>query len=623
MAYNGFHHPHYNDATSRAQHPSSRYPSQQQQQPMPSTEPNLQHPTYAQGQARYGWPAQTAERSGREDMPFGNGRWGSGQHHLPQDYPQQRQQQPQGSLNSVPTAAFIQSPRQSQPSLNATALNNRVYRSRTEASGSSMPGSRSSTPFSGNRGHQRTSLSAAPINHSVPSHAQRSSDFLANLTNPAEPPDPAPHQSVSAPMYSGLPFQPTSSNFQREQVSSPYQPQVTTYPATMSSGLPIVDPPEENTPRSASHPNPTYSQPANVMQTGLTSASPSYGTIHNRERSTNLGPRRDNYAPQKPQTPEVPPEPIPSSRNNPHMSQQQPISNFAPPVSRASPLMRNSYEPTRPLSPDGTGVANLLSNIRGQNHQSRLPEQALDSNAARTHNNSPLPVQSNSATPADTPKYQYTQPSPTTHMPGFVDPSFIYDPYHDERRRAQAAEIEAERNQREEETNNAESTSAAPAPVVVQPDDTKTSADAHDIAVSALNADGFIDHTEQNGDKQTQSKPKKKTEKKQPRKKAQPKEKPPLSSSPKQVKKRGPRPRKSVASAAAEPVPPNTNVNPPAQENSASIASMLTPSQEQPSHDMASEMKSMIDRMREFKTKDPSLFSKLWEDLKKVCQVVI
>ncbi|KAK2752894.1 hypothetical protein FQN54_008047 [Arachnomyces sp. PD_36] len=618
MAYNGYNQPRYQDATNQRQpSSSSRYPSQQQQPMSSSNGQNLQHTTYAQGQTGYGWPPQSAERSGREGTSFGNARWGSAQQHqLPQDYSQQRQQS-HGSLNAMPAANFFPSPRQSQSSLNAAAVNNRAYGAATETSGSSISGSRSNTPLSGNRGH--------PVKPSMPSHDQRPSDFLANLTNPSKPSDPTPPHAVSAAMYQGLPYQSTSSNFQRQQVSSPYQPHVTTYSASVPSGL-AVDTPEDTVPYSASHANPSYSQPASRIQTGATGTSASYGMPQNRPHSTNQEARRDQYAYQKPPTPEAP-EAIPPRNSAPTQQQLMMTENY-PPASRTSPTMGNPYGPSKSYSSNETGVANLLSNLRDQN-QSHLSGHVPAQNTAAPHNATPPPQpQSIATTSADAPMYQYSQSSPTSNLPGFVDPSFIYNPYHDERRRAQLAEIEAERNRQVEEANNAESTEGLPA---AQPDNLNA-ATAHELAASGLSAvaaalaagtvgDGAdnqvenqvtsqaMDHVANEVDQVTNP-PEKKKGKRQPKKKAPP------SSSPKQPKKRGPRgPRKSAAKAAADPA--NAQSNPPAQENSASIANLVTPTQEEPPQDMASEMKLMIDRMREFKSKDPSLFSKLWEDLKK------
>jgi hypothetical protein len=72
----------------------------------------------------------------------------------------------------------------------------------------------------------------------------------------------------------------------------------------------------------------------------------------------------------------------------------------------------------------------------------------------------------------------------------------------------------------------------------------------------------------------------------------------------------------STASGSQQQAPSSTNqeagARPPSRSNS-----ITTEPKEPRDVDMANEMKAMMQRMREWKTKDPSLFQKLWDDMKK------
>ncbi|KAL2438286.1 hypothetical protein ABEF95_005935 [Exophiala dermatitidis] len=77
--------------------------------------------------------------------------------------------------------------------------------------------------------------------------------------------------------------------------------------------------------------------------------------------------------------------------------------------------------------------------------------------------------------------------------------------------------------------------------------------------------------------------------------------------------------REAARKKAAKPRP--KKMAPPVQESAAVSQPVQPHSDNQPSEtDMAAELKAMMEKMKEFRSKDPTLFQKLWEDMRKPTQ---
>ncbi|KKY28551.1 hypothetical protein UCRPC4_g00540 [Phaeomoniella chlamydospora] len=148
------------------------------------------------------------------------------------------------------------------------------------------------------------------------------------------------------------------------------------------------------------------------------------------------------------------------------------------------------------------------------------------------------------------------QPSNTVSasMPTFIDPSEVFNPYH----------YELEKRRREETT--------------------ETVTQAQHSANSSAQPTQHLLHGQNIDDQVT------KPQDAKPKKPRKPREK---------------KPRQSEPGSKSKVQPPAANQAPTVQTQSS------------PSVDIANEMKSMIEKMREWKSKDPKLFQSLWDDMKK------
>lgn len=158
------------------------------------------------------------------------------------------------------------------------------------------------------------------------------------------------------------------------------------------------------------------------------------------------------------------------------------------------------------------------------------------------------------------------QQSPSSSMPSYIDPTQVYNPYRQEYEQMKALQAEAEaKRQQEQADKKAKELDASADPSVA------SNADAH----------GNTSEASVSGSHSVASD-------------SQPNKKKP--------RKRGPR-KSAPAGPPAPPAPDGTSIN-TAEENA--------------DGDMANEMKMMIEKMRQWRSKDPTLFAKLWDDVRKV-----
>jgi hypothetical protein len=245
-----------------------------------------------------------------------------------------------------------------------------------------------------------------------------------------------------------------------------------------------------------------------------------------------------------------------SASNTSRGMQQSAQHSWAPSSHSANP---QAYRYTNTSNPD---PATLTSKTKPQ-AQNRVSNQTLPSSQSGSHlpnitapNNSSITNLVTNTSPQDSPLLDPPQQTAQSDwMPCFIDPSQVFNPFHTEyeRRKREAFETKAETRSKAAEKPVEKSETGSQ---IVVP----TSSTAPRTTASCSIAP---------------DKPEK-AEKREENK--------------------------------SRPVLPSTSSPPtaaPSQTTSATDA------------DMASEMKAMIERMREWKNKDPALFSKLWDDMKK------
>ena len=151
-------------------------------------------------------------------------------------------------------------------------------------------------------------------------------------------------------------------------------------------------------------------------------------------------------------------------------------------------------------------------------------------------------------------------------VPTYIDPSQVFNPYHreHERRRKEAAEAEKVRKQNEAKR---------------QADEARKKADQEAAATLEAAAAKMAAAAAQAAKSPEQQPPAPQVPQKKPKPKAAPKSK-----------------KKDATAKAPTPAPPTPA---PADD------------------DMAAQMKLMMDKMKEFRQQDPSMFQKLWEDMRK------
>ncbi|KAL1867807.1 hypothetical protein Plec18167_008553 [Paecilomyces lecythidis] len=170
------------------------------------------------------------------------------------------------------------------------------------------------------------------------------------------------------------------------------------------------------------------------------------------------------------------------------------------------------------------------------------------------------------------------QQSPPATMPSYIDPTQVYNPYRQEYEKMQALRAEEEAKRKQDEATNmakqSDTTAPSSTPSVVNAKDNTSEAcvSGHQALESA-----------------------KKPTKKKPQKKA---------------------PRKSAPAGSASTVKPPVG---PTEENIDPALRSKTPQGKtsDADSDMANEMKMMIEKMRQWRSKDPTLFAKLWDDVRK------
>jgi hypothetical protein len=207
-------------------------------------------------------------------------------------------------------------------------------------------------------------------------------------------------------------------------------------------------------------------------------------------------------------------------------------------------------------------------------------------------------------------------PQPTTPLPSFVDPTQIYNPYHlevkaaqeaaeAEARRKKQAEIEAEaaRRREEEAKKKREEQDQAEAEVRRHLESMEQASYASGRSERNTSSHNINSpSTEQSVETETHApdpvaKPAQKRKGDRPRKSEQL----PVEFQPKTAPKKATQERKSAPGPAAA----QNHLN-------------MTPNPTEGDEDMVSGMMTIMEQMRKWKSKDPALFSKLLEDLKKV-----
>ncbi|KAJ9255139.1 hypothetical protein DTO195F2_6355 [Paecilomyces variotii] len=170
------------------------------------------------------------------------------------------------------------------------------------------------------------------------------------------------------------------------------------------------------------------------------------------------------------------------------------------------------------------------------------------------------------------------QQSPSGAMPSYIDPTQVFNPYRQEYEQMQALRAEEEAKRKQDEAKN----------TAKQPD-TAT----HSSATSAVDAKGTISEASVSGHQTVASD--NQPSKKKPRKRA---------------------PRKSAPAGSVSTVKSSAG---PREENIDPQLRSQTPQNKtgDADGDMANEMKMMIEKMRQWRSKDPTLFAKLWDDVRK------
>ncbi|EEP79863.1 predicted protein [Uncinocarpus reesii 1704] len=217
-----------------------------------------------------------------------------------------------------------------------------------------------------------------------------------------------------------------------------------------------------------------------------------------------------------------------------------------------------------------------------------------------------------------------TQSPLQSSLPTFVDPSKIYDPYHDYER-ARAAYNQSTQTRQPAQATPAESSQnttvkqALVAALASNSSQSPLQTGKEETAPVVQDASNPTTGPQGRGIKKVNNSNKPGPKRKRPL--------PPSSTSmehenrkgaqekPKNTPKKRGRPRKALSNAVTKEVqinPPQTTAdpNPHSLDAEPSLGSSMEES-------MASEMRLMIEKMREWRSKDPSLFAKLWEDVKK------